>query len=313
MLRRDGIRFAALLCGGFVRTVATLSILMMSLSAAAQVIPAFPQATLESRVEIRSDLHRVMLSPIREVRNEIRSESVIRVPVEGTGQLLQLDSDVSREDARRWYRNRLSEADATILFECSGRDCGRSNVWANQIFSQSTLYGRDADQDYLAASLVDSSGQRWLVLVYTVTRGNQRKYAWIEQLALQDGAVVPGVAAAGNRIQGPVVVPWSGSVSVRFEWDADLRRRISNLAEVPGSRVVVAGFSELGPGETLEQAVENAENAANTMGALLDRSGISSSRQIIRAIGPMVQSRVVGQPANRVEILVVAPPQGGQE
>jgi hypothetical protein len=273
---------------------------------------AFPQATLEEERSIRSANHRVMLSGIREVGNQVRAEQSVRLTVEGHSRLYLLEPDASRQDARRWYLEQLQAHNASILFHCEGRQCGRSNVWANQVFDQATLYGRDTDQDYLVAGYVDDAGQRWLTVIYTITRGSQRQYLWLEQLKLPDDAVVPGLNGTGGRVSGPLVVPWEGDVSVRLEWDVETRRQISDKAKEPGSRVVIAGFSALGPDETVEQALERSQKAAQTMSDLLDRSGISRSRHIIHNIGPLVRIESPGRPPNRIEILIVAPPEGGR-
>lgn len=295
------------------RSVWMLAALVVTVIAAptayADLIPDFPEARLESERQIRSPSHRVMLSPIREVRNEIRSESIARVAVEGRGRLLQINADASRSEARSWYQGQLNGLSAEVLFDCSGRECGRSNVWANQIFNQATLYGRDQDQDYLAAGLVDDQGQAWLVLVYTVTRGNQRQYVWVEELKLGEGAVVPGFSYAEGRVRGPVVVPWSGTVSHRFDWDATARRNLQGWASGSGTRVVVASFSELGEGETLQQAMDRAEAAAGSMSSLLDRSGIPQSRQLIQVLGPTVRVSAPGRQGDRIELLVIRDPE----
>lgn len=272
---------------------------------------AFPQSSLEEERSIQSASHRVMLSGIREVGNEVRAEQSVRLAVEGSGRLYLLETGYTRENARRWYQEQLQTHDASILFQCEGRQCGRSNVWANQVFDQATLYGRDTDQDYLVAGLEDDSGQRWLTVLYTITRGNQRDYLWLEQLKLSDDAVVPGLNGGVGRLSGPVIVPWSGDVSVRLDWDVETRRLIRDQASAPGSRIVIAAFSSLEADETVEQAVKRAQNAGQSMSDLLDRSGIPRSRHIVRSIGPLVRVESPGRPGNRIEILVVTPPEGG--
>ncbi|MFC4261226.1 DUF4892 domain-containing protein [Marinobacter lacisalsi] len=273
---------------------------------------AFPQATLEEERAIESASHRVMLSAIREVGNEVRAEQSVRLAVRGSGRLYLLEPGASRDSARRWYLEQLQARNASILFHCEGRECGRSNVWANQVFDQATLYGRDADQDYLVAGFEDDDGQRWLTVIYTITRGNQREYLWLEQLELSDGALVPGLNGAGGRVTGPLIVPWQGDISVRLDWSVEIRRQIKDKAQDPDSRIVIAGFSALGPDDTIEQALERSQKAAETMSDLLDRSGVSRSRHMIRNIGPLVRIESPGRPPNRIEILIVAPPEGGR-
>lgn len=63
----------------------------------------------------------------------------------------------------------------TSLFACSGRDCGRSNVWANAIFENALLFGPDDKQRY-TAGIVTIDDRQVLIAAYLVQRGNLRKY-----------------------------------------------------------------------------------------------------------------------------------------
>ncbi|MFL1405251.1 DUF4892 domain-containing protein [Marinobacter sp. M1N3S26] len=293
------------------RALLVLTVLSVPFAAQASVLPDFPLSTLEEERSITAAGHRVMLSAIREVGDEVRAERSVRLEVDGTGHLYLLNPDADRRDARAWYLEALQARNATILFQCEGRQCGRSNVWANQVFDQASLYGRDTNQDYLVAGWQDEAGQRWLVLLYTVTRGNQRDHLWVEQLRLADGAEIPGFQGIGSRVVGPVIVPWEGDMTVRFDWDVETRRRIESMAKTEGSRVAIAAFTGLEDDETVEDAIERAERVAGTMSDLLDRSGISRSRHLIQGIGPLVDVASPGRPENRIEILVIAPPAGG--
>ncbi len=76
------------------------------------------------------------------------------------------------------------------LFSCSGRDCGRSNDWANHIFKKAILYGPDGNQFYLAAEY-----EEHLVALYVIERGNKRVYAHLEALDLETN-----VAVASNSV-----------------------------------------------------------------------------------------------------------------
>jgi hypothetical protein len=251
----------------------------LATAATPEVMPEpFPQSSLETTTTIRSPGHLVLFSPVREVNDEIRSETMARLPVQGEGRLYEIARDSSRAKARDHYRRLLQARGAQVLFECSGIGCGRSNVWANQIFGQRVLYGRDATQDYLVAGTTESDGSRWLTLVYTVTRGNLREYAWIEHLAVEPGATVPGLGSVNNRIRGPVVVPWKGGVTYRFDWSATERRQISEWASDDAATVILTGFAALGADETLEDAMSRATEATESLSDVLSKTGVPAAR-----------------------------------
>lgn len=272
---------------------------------ASETLEPFPQSRLETRVPVVSPSHLVLLSPVREVNDQIRSETVARIPVKGVGELYEIRRDSSRSEAREYYRQLLQAKGAQVLFECSGRSCGRSNVWANQIFNQATLYGRDSDQDYLAAAFVGDNGETWLTLVYTVTRGNQREYVWVEHLLVGEGAVIPGLASASARIMGPIIVPWTGGVTYRFDWDANDRRRLNSWANEEGAQVVLTSYSSLADDESLGDAMARAKQAAESLSQVLDKTGVSRSQQTLITVGPAVVFSDPARQGDHVEVVVI--------
>lgn len=265
----------------------------------------FPDSRLEQEVTISSPGHLVLFSPVREVNNEIRSAAMARLPVKGVGQLYEVQGGANREEARDYYLRELQARGAQILFECSGRNCGRSNVWANQIFDQSSLYGRDNNQDYLVAGSVDENGKPWLTLVYTVTRANQRQYVWVEHLVSPQGTEIPGLGNESARIKGPVIVPWQGSITYRFEWSGADRRIINDWAGEEGARVILTAFSELQQNESFEESLARAEKAAKSLAQVLAKSGVSESQQTIITVGPAVVVPNPDRQGDRVELMVI--------
>lgn len=75
----------------------------------------YQQSTLESTVEIQSAGHLVLFSPVREIRDEIRSEVMARLPVQGYGQLFEISRDASRQEARAHYFQQLSAGGARFF------------------------------------------------------------------------------------------------------------------------------------------------------------------------------------------------------
>ena len=269
---------------------------------------AFPQSRLQLTKPIESSGHLVLFSPIREVRNEIRSKVMARLPVRGEGLLYEISRDASRHDARNHYLKRLQARGAQVLFECSGINCGRSNVWANQVFEQPKLLGRDTEQDYFVVASLDEQGRQWLTSVYTVTRGNLREYVLVEHLNVTDGAVIPGFEAGNGRVQGPVIVPWQGGISYRFEFTAGDRRQLLAWSEQSGTEVVLVAFSELANEESFEASVERSEQAGDSFAELLSKIGISRSQIRILPVGPAIQSIAPNRSGSRIEVVVIKGP-----
>ncbi len=269
---------------------------------------AFPQSRLQLTKPIESSGHLVLFSPTREVRNEIRSKVMARLPVRGEGLLYEISRDASRHDARNHYLKRLQARGAQVLFECSGINCGRSNVWANQVFEQPKLLGRDTEQDYFVVAALDEQGRQWLTSVYTVTRGNLREYVWVEHLNVTDGAVIPGFEAGNGRVQGPVIVPWQGGITYRFDFTSGDRRQLLAWSEQAETEVVLVAFSELANEESFEDSVERSRQAADSFADLLSKIGVSRSQIQIIPAGPAVQAIAPERSGNRIEVVVIKRP-----
>lgn len=294
----------------FVRFIALVfcSLVLPTLGMAApEDVPApFPQSSLESTVKIESSGHLVLFSPLREVNNEIRSETMARLPVEGEGRLYQIARDSSREKARGHYLGILRQRNAQILFDCTGIRCGRSNVWANQVFGQPVLLARDATQDYLVAGTVAEDGGHWLTLIYTVTRGNLREYVWVEHLRVEAGATIPGFGNVARRVEGPIIVPWQAGVTYRFNWQATDRRLVTDLAREEGSVVALVGYSVLEENETFAEAMGRARQATESLSEVLSKTGVSRSQQEIIIVGPAGVFSSPDRQGDRVEVVVIS-------
>ena len=153
------------------------------------------------------------------------------------------------------------------------------------------------------AGTVTEDGNRWLTSIYTVTRGNLREYVWIEHLKVAPGVAIPGLGAVNNRIFGPVIVPWQGGVTYRFDWQATDRRKINDLARAEGARIVLVGYSALGADESFSDSMDRARKAAESLSEVLAKTGVSRQQQELLIVGPSV---VVNDPArqgDRVEVM----------
>lgn len=78
----------------------------------------------------------------------------------------------------------LSEAlSLEALYNCEARACGSSAQWANRIFKQRVLYGREAEQRYQVFA-VDVEGMSYRIMLYATARTADRQYLHCEILQL---------------------------------------------------------------------------------------------------------------------------------
>lgn len=115
-----------------------------------------------------------VVSRVDKTRRDVRAERKVRTEADLESVTYQMPAGTPREEVLAHYRKLLG---ADSLFACEGRDCGRSNHWANYIFQQPIVYGPDQNQSYLA---VQHAGH--LLGLYVIERGNKRVYAHLQVL-----------------------------------------------------------------------------------------------------------------------------------
>lgn len=245
-----------------------------------------------------SAIQTFMMGPLDRLERDVRGANALRP--EGT-----VDAVTYRFPAGT---DPLSLADhyarlleGTLVYRCSGRDCGRSTEWANALFGSSLLYGPDARQAY-AAWVRDGK----LISVYAIERGNRRVYSHLRVITPSDGES-PGVAtvvARQLRAQRWAVIPdlkpaTDGSLTAQsLTAMADLARALG-----PEPIWVVCHIGGAGLPETLVAA---ADGCAATVAASLAETRTALKVKAF-GVGPLVPRSMVGD--SRVELVL---PGGGR-
>lgn len=164
--------------------LATL-LLSARLTFADSELEKFPLATIVEEEKKVMPEYRFVTGKLSSIGALVRTEQESIV----SGKLVKGTYEIPRvhktQEVMEHYQAQLQGLKASTLFFCEGRDCGRSNDWANEIFNERILYGPDRYQYYLAATFQKAS-KHYAVAVYTIRRGNQRVYAHVEQLELDE-------------------------------------------------------------------------------------------------------------------------------
>ena len=69
-----------------------------------------------------------------------------------------------------------------LLFQCRGRSCGSGAQWANRVFRQRILYGREDLQRYRVYALPEAPGYR--LVIYAGARTADRQYLHAELVSI---------------------------------------------------------------------------------------------------------------------------------
>lgn len=197
------------------------------------------------------------------------------------------------EDVVAHYVQAVEALSTAVEFTCRGRDCGRSTVWANDVFGVKELVAPDSAQFYLAAS-----DGRALLAIYVVQRGNRRVYAHVDR-ALKDAPSPPAGATVADALRrdGFVVLR---DIAPNAAGDID-DDALAMLGELAGQ--VAEAFDEVlvvchldGPAAAAEQASQRcADQAAGPFAAV----GVKASGH---GAGALLPRR--GLPRRRVELVL---------
>ena len=119
--------------------------------------------------------HEVGLGALQKVRGVWRFKSSERLSGNLQRFTWQVLDGFTSQEMFEDLSNKLEQVEgASVLFECEGRACGHGAQWANRVFGQRLLYGRDDLQRYRVYRFGEA-GEYW-VAVYASARTSERQY-----------------------------------------------------------------------------------------------------------------------------------------
>jgi len=182
----------------YLKTLAILLLVTPAMQAAEfeislQLNP-FPQSQLISSEQRQEPDYRLMLSGIMKINGRIRTDRDQRLQASLSRMTWQLPDGYDPQSGFSFLRAQLDDRGAQVMFECSGRQCGPSSIWANDVFDQSRLYGIDNTQFYAAMRLDQAH-----VALYAVRRGNGRVFLHMDVLENESQTVSDPVAVLAQQ------------------------------------------------------------------------------------------------------------------
>lgn len=161
-----------------------LSILAASHVSAADVpaMDGFPRAELLEQTDVKNAEYRLIISGLKRKRAATSGEVERLITGDINRQFWQISTNHDVEQVMEYFLKQWQ--DEKILYRCKGLDCGSSNFWANDIFNNAKLYGRDKNQAYIVAMVPGSPNK--LYVLYTVQRSKQKLYFNLDQVTTTD-------------------------------------------------------------------------------------------------------------------------------
>lgn len=144
----------------------------------------YPHSRQVDHVEKPVIDHEIGLGAIQKFRGAWGFEDSERVSGELTSYTWQiLDGFTSIEVMQDWLDLVEEELDSSLLHKCEGRACGHPAQWANRVFGQRVLYGRQDLQRYQVFKLDGESDYR--LVVYASARTSDRQYLHVSLLRVE--------------------------------------------------------------------------------------------------------------------------------
>ena len=264
-------------------------------------IERYPRSWIVEYEERPASPYPFVTAPVDRIKREVRMEAVrVQGPLRRI--TYRMPDQTRLDDVIAHYEARVAEISPGIVFSCKGPDCGRSTIWANQVFEVAELAAPNRNQFYLAAP-VSVDGGTQLVAVYAVQRGNRRVYAHLD-IVVPDGPVSFGanrslaesLARNGFAVVDGVVPDEAGALG-----EAGLERlaeAAGALGPFQGETVhVVCHVYGSAPVEELATAAERC--AAEAAGAVAEQGGVTT---VAHGLGPIAPRN--GGATSRIELVL---------
>ena len=128
--------------------------------------------------------HEVGLGSIKKVRGVWQFKKSERLSGELTRYTWQIIDGFSSLEVMQELVAQVQETSGIeLLFQCQGRACGQGAQWANRVFGQRILYGREDLQQYQVYALAGTIEYR--LAIYSASRTADRQYLHVELLQVK--------------------------------------------------------------------------------------------------------------------------------
>lgn len=272
------------------------------------LLEKFPDSEITEVVFEEDVNYELVLSSLQRTRGSVTPEVSERLRGDVTKIIYEVSNEFNGQEVYDFFQQQLQEKGYSELFTCSGRSCGSSNYWANDIFGNRILYGPERNQFYLAMRAGPEADSMPHIALYIITRGNRRLYAYMEILE-SDGVPTridledPMSLISMLQAQRSIVI-----TGIQFKDDlvvtaeSDLSVTLNMLKSDPSLRVYLV--AHLSGEDAIETLMERSQQRADSLRGLLVGSGVEDNRIIARGVGPLAPTCNAETCGDRVEIVL---------
>lgn len=235
-----------------------------------QQLPRFPLSWIVSFSQEKVPEYALATGPMKKLEGVIAPEKTEIVKGLLTKITYRVPDTQTPENVFAYYLKNIESINAKILFQCSSRQCGSSNQWANNYFKVAELYGVDRKQFYLSAT----TGNMQLAL-YTVKRGNRRVY--IQMNMIEPLEQTEASLSADLEQQG-------------FSWlssSENVEPLLNYLISNPQQKILIGSYNG-SEGGALSELLSMSKTTADNVADLLLSRGVDPQRIETVGVGPAI-------------------------
>ena len=144
-------------------------------------LAAFPHAQTVNESQAQVLDYEIGLGAMQKVGGAWRLKHSERISGLLTRNTWQIVDGFSSREVMDGLEQRLAQ-DSQLLYACDGRSCGPGAQWANRVFRQRLLYGREDLQAYRVYGGENETGAQYRVLIFSAARTADRQYLHAELL-----------------------------------------------------------------------------------------------------------------------------------
>jgi hypothetical protein len=231
----------------------------------------FPSSYIVQYKQSDTRDYRLILGGLEKINGVLRPEKEKRIAGMLTQISYRIPENHTADEAFEHFYSQIIAQGGEALFRCSGRDCGSSNQWANNIFRYFRLYGVDNSQSFASLKL---NGDH--ISLYSVRRGNKRVYLRLDIL---------------ERHSSGISSPQRDETQINLEVSSkqDVERIIKFLVSSPEHLLWIVGH-DFNPGTKQQQLTRSMQQAEQLKKQLVD-AGISEAKIFIHAAGSFQLSK----------------------
>ncbi len=271
------------------------------------LVERFPDSTLTEIEVVEETSYRLVLGILQRNREVVVPEDSQRLRGDVTKLTYQIAQGFSGEDAYNFFMEQFAGKGFEEMFSCSGRSCGSSNYWANDIFRNRILYGPERNQYFTALRVDRAEGEPAYISLYIITRANRRIYAYFE-------IVEENVSDAVVSLASPELLETlneRGSVSLpdlefvgdeELSADSNLQAALELVQSNPDLEfyLVVHLRDDAPLADLLARSRVRAEFIRNQLLA----AGVQAERIIAEGVGPLAPACELADCDERVELVL---------